>query len=43
MEGASAVQSDPLDVRIDRPFLFAIRDTTSGTLLFLGRVLSPES
>jgi serpin B len=43
MEGASAVQSDPLEVKIDRPFLFAIRDTTTGTLLFLGRVLSPES
>ena len=36
-EGASAAQTDPLDVKIDRPFLFAIRDTETGTLLFLGR------
>jgi serpin B len=27
--------------RADRPFLFAIRDRASGTLLFLGRVASP--
>jgi serpin B len=32
----------PLEVRIDRPFLFAIRDTATGTLLFLGRVLDPS-
>jgi serpin B len=32
----------PPVVRIDRPFVFAIRDTTTGTLLFLGRVLDPR-
>jgi serpin B len=30
-------------VRIDRPFIFAIRDQTTGSLLFLGRVLSPSA
>ena len=28
--------------RADRPFLFAIRDIKSGTLLFLGRLTSPK-
>jgi serpin B len=32
---------EPLEVRIDRPFIFAIRDTQTGTLLFLGRVMNP--
>jgi serpin B len=28
-------------LRLDRPFLFAIRERTSGALLFLGRVMEP--
>jgi serpin B len=27
---------------IDRPFLFALRDTKTGALLFLGRVTDPS-
>ena len=41
MEGAATAPTDPIEVTIDRPFLFAIRDTETGTLLFLGRVLNP--
>jgi serpin B len=30
-------------VRIDRPFLFAIRDLATGTLFFLGRIVDPTA
>ncbi len=44
MEGASAVEDpvEPIEVIIDRPFVFALRDRKTGTLLFLGRVLDPS-
>jgi serine protease inhibitor len=28
-------------IRADRPFLYMIRDTKTGAVLFLGRVLDP--
>jgi serpin B len=31
----------PQEFRIDRPFLFIIRDVPTGTILFVGRVLNP--
>ena len=34
---------EPVEVSIDRPFIFAIRETQTGTILFLGRVLDPRS
>jgi serpin B len=30
-------------LRLDRPFLFALRDTNTGAILFLGRVLEPSA
>ena len=34
--------SAPIPVRIDRPFVFAIRERLSGTVLFLGKIVEPK-
>lgn len=35
--------SRPIELRVDRPFLFAVRDRTTGVLLFLGQVADPSA
>ncbi|MFK7893536.1 MAG: serpin family protein [Granulosicoccus sp.] len=37
----TSVPAEPLNVTIDRPFWYAIRDRETGLLLFSGRVLNP--
>ena len=32
----------PIEVRLDRPFLYAIVDTRTQTALFLGRIVDPR-
>ncbi|MEO5958592.1 MAG: serpin family protein [Opitutaceae bacterium] len=34
--------AQPIEVRVDRPFLFAIQHRASGACLFLGRIASPR-
>jgi serpin B len=44
METTSAAPSDePVELVVDRPFLFAVRDRTSAAVLFLGRVGDPTA
>ena len=35
--------SAPVPVRIDRPFVFAIRERLSGSVLFLGKIVEPKN
>jgi len=37
----TAVPDQPVEVTIDRPFIFLIRDIETGAILFVGRVLNP--
>jgi len=37
-----AVPHQPIEVRVDRPFLFAIQHRPTGACLFLGQIVNPE-
>jgi serpin B len=37
-----APENPPVEVRVDRPFLFAVQHRSSGVCLFLGRLTDPR-
>ena len=39
--GRSAAMEPDLVLTVDRPFIFLIRDKSTGAILFVGRVLDP--
>ena len=39
---SGSAQSLTLSYRVDRPFLFLVRDEPSGTLLLMGKILNPR-
>ena len=38
---ATAMPVMPLEVKVDRPFIFLIRDIQTGSVIFIGRVMNP--
>lgn len=43
MAGGGAPSNPPVELRLDRPFLYFIFDQQTGTILFMGHVLNPEA
>ncbi len=40
---ATAAPDEPVTLRVDRPFLFVLRDVPTGAIVFMGRVVDPSA
>ena len=40
---AAGAPAEPVEITVDRPFIFALRDLDTGAILFLGRITEPGS
>ena len=43
MMRAASLPIDIVDLTVDRPFLFALRDLETGAVVFLGRISDPST
>ncbi|MFC1848187.1 serpin family protein [Chloroflexota bacterium] len=41
--GETSMPGEPVEVTVDRPFVFLIRDIETGAVLFVGRVMNPST
>ncbi|MGB2798501.1 MAG: serpin family protein [Dehalococcoidia bacterium] len=39
----TAAAEEPVEVTVDHPFIFLIRDVETGAILFIGRVVDPSA